>query len=148
METRAIYRAWSGLGAGVAWDQAEAGSGEVRGTHTTARKSVLPGKERKGLRLGALDHFPNATPSPLQAPPGPFRCVSTSGFLLGEETLTLLFLLDSSGRVRRGSRFGVEKGNVREDVDTWVGDGEREGKVGFGERARIWRLETWTSSST
>ena len=47
-----------------------------------------PGKEeRRGL--GALDHFPNATPSPFQAPPWRIRCVWVSGLMVVEETLPL-----------------------------------------------------------
>lgn len=95
------------------------------------------------MGLGALDHFPNATASPFQAPPGPFGCVSASGLTLGAEPLALRFLLDSSGVVRRGSRFGVEQGTERLDLDPG-----RQGAVTFHlERVvEFGVMESWASS--
>lgn len=64
METRAIYRARSGLGAGVAWDRAEAGSWEVPGSLTIARKPRLPREREERRGVGGPGLFSKRYPIP------------------------------------------------------------------------------------
>ena len=76
----------------MAWDWAEAGSREVRGSQPTTRNPRLPREREERWGLGAWILVQALAHPPLQAPPGPYRCVWTSGLLLGGALIPALSL--------------------------------------------------------